>query len=182
MHEHVSSRIHPILSLSLSPSHRSAIVCVLDMEYEGDSISGMTYELDVPSFPYGFFDDVEYSKTILSISSASIRRAGGGRGAAGVGGKQTNSHGGGVISMKNGATAKKKRRDRDGDGNGGLRGSNGERNGMLFDRSRGRRLAQTMGNRWVFSRKDKHSTCWGIRFAQSMEIWSWPCDSQTVCL
>ncbi len=112
-------------SLSLS-SHRSVIVCVLDMEYEGDSISGTTYELDVPSFPYGFFDDVDYSKTILSIS-----------------------HGGGVISMKNGATAKKEWRNNDGDGSGGLRGSNGERNGMLFDRSRGRRLAQTMGNRWV---------------------------------
>jgi hypothetical protein len=112
------------------------------MAYEGDSISGTTYELDVLSFPYGFFDDVEYSKTILTISSASIKRARGGSRAAGVGGKPTNSHGGGVISMKKGATTKKERH-----GGGGLRGLSGERNGMLFDRSRGRRLAQTMGNR-----------------------------------
>ncbi len=121
---------------------RSAKVCVLDAEYEGDSISGMAYELDVPSFPNGFFDDVEYSKTILTISSASIKRVGGG------GGKPVNSHGGGVISMKKGATAKKEHGISGGNGGGGLRGSNGEKNdGMLFDRSRDRRLAQTMGNR-----------------------------------
>lgn len=91
-------------------------------EYEGDSISGITYELYTPSFPHGFFDDVEYATTDLTLSQALIKTAGG-RG----------KHGGGVIFMKNGATAAKESR-----GNGvGLRGGS----------STGRRLAPTSGNR-----------------------------------
>ena len=132
---------------------RSTVACVLDPVYEGDSISGTTYELNVSSFPYRFFYDVKYSETVLTISSASIRRARVGVDAAGVGGKPSKpasrSHGGGIISMKEGSTATKERRG-NGNGNsggGGLRGRSGEQNGMLFDRSRGRRLAQTMGNR-----------------------------------
>ncbi len=132
---------------------RPTIACVLDSIYEGDSISGTTYELDVSSFPYGFFYDVEYSETILTISSASIQRAMVGVDAVGVGGKPnkpaSRSHGGGIISMKNGTKAKKERLDNgNGNGNGGgLRGRDGVKNGMPFERSRGRRLAQTMGNR-----------------------------------
>ena len=148
----------PILIYLLSPPNphplrRPTIACVLDSIYEGDSISGTTYELDVSSFPYGFFYDVEYSETILTISSASIQRAMVGVDAVGVGGKPnkpaSRSHGGGIISMKESSTATKERRG-NGNGNGGgggLRGRSGEQNGMLFDRSRGRRLAQTMGNR-----------------------------------
>lgn len=94
-------------------------------EYEGDSISGITYELYVPSFPHNFFGDVEYSTTALTISSALIKKVGAGR-----------KHGGGIIIMKDGAKATKEFR---GNGNGvlGLRGSS----------SPGRRLAQTMGSR-----------------------------------
>ena len=109
------------------------MACVLDPEYEGDSISGITYELYTPSFPPGFFKDVEYSKTALTISKALIKMAGGG-----------SKHGGGVISMKYDATATKELR---GNGN-GLRGSsNAEENGMMSDSSTGRRLAPTVGNR-----------------------------------
>ncbi len=88
------------------------MACILDSDYEGDSISGITYELDVPSFPLGFFDDVEYSKTVLTISAAYILRAK-------SGGNPVNAasgHGGGIISMKNGATSKKERID-NGNGN-----------------------------------------------------------------
>lgn len=141
---------HLSLSLSLSllnlhSLHRSTVACVLYPEYEGDSISGMTYELDVSSFPSGFFDDVEYSKTVLTISEASILRARGGGNSA----NPAIGHGGGIISMKNGTKAKKERLDNgNGNGNGGgLRGRDGVKNGMPFERSRGRRLAQTMGNR-----------------------------------
>jgi hypothetical protein len=107
----------------------------------------------VSSFPYGFFYDVQYSETVLTISTATIRRARNGVDAAGVDGKPntsaSRSHGGGIISMKEGSTVMKERRG-NGNGNGGgggLRGRNGEQNGMMFDRSRGRRLALTMGNR-----------------------------------
>jgi hypothetical protein len=135
---------HPhliFLSISLSnpvPLHRSTKVCVLDPEYEGDSISGTTYELDESSFPSNFFHDVEYSSTILTISTASIRKSTVGR------------HGGGIVSMKKGATATKERIDSSKRVVvGGLRGSNGndDNHEMPFERSRGRRLAQTMGNR-----------------------------------
>ena len=105
--------------------HRSTVACVLDPEYEGDSISGITYELNIPSFPPGFFKDVEYSKTALTISKALIKTAEGGK------------HGGGVISMKYDATATKELR---GNGN-GLRGnSNAVEKGS-------RRLAPKGGNR-----------------------------------
>ena len=113
---------------------------MLHPEYEGDSISGITYELYTPSFPHNFFEDVEYATTDLTISAALIKTAGG-RG----------KHGGGVIFMKNGAKATKEWRGK-GKGNnngGGLRGSSiAENSGMMFaNRTTGRRLAQTTGNR-----------------------------------
>jgi hypothetical protein len=107
---------------NLDSLHRSTVACMLYPEYEGDSISGITYELYIPSFPHDFFKDVEYAATDLTISNALIKTAGAGR-----------EHGGGVIFMKNGATATKEPR-----GNGvGLRGGS----------STGRRLAPTQGNR-----------------------------------
>ena len=114
------------------------MACVLDSEYEGDSISGITYELDVSSFPPGFFKDVEYSWTNLTISSASVKRAG-----------EDDEHGGGIISMKKGATATKGRGNgiNGNDNGGGPRGGHAEKGGMMFDRSRDRGLAQKFGVR-----------------------------------
>ncbi|KAL3801468.1 hypothetical protein ACHAW5_005041 [Stephanodiscus triporus] len=119
----------------------STVACMLHPEYEGDSISGITYKLYTPSFPHNFFEDVEYATTDLTISAALIKTAGG-RG----------KHGGGVIFMKNGATATKEWRGKGkGKGNnngGGLRSSSiAENSGMMFaNRTTGRRLAQTTGN------------------------------------
>jgi hypothetical protein len=126
-------------------TQRSTKVCVLDRKYEGDDIAGTAYALDESSFPADFFDDIEYSSTVLSISTASIRKSAVGR------------HGGGIISMKKGATATKERRGGSSSERvsvvEGLRGGNVDdvntdtNSGTPFDRSRGRRLAQTKGNR-----------------------------------
>ncbi|KAL3778796.1 hypothetical protein ACHAW5_006762 [Stephanodiscus triporus] len=134
--------VHFIEPYMIDPNaeETSIKVCVVDPEYEGASISGTTYELDESSFPYNFFDDVEYSSTVLTISTASIRKSTVGR------------NGGGIISRKKGATATKERLDRSKRVVvGGLRGSNGndDNHEMPFERSRGRRLAQTMGKSFL---------------------------------
>ncbi|KAL3783672.1 hypothetical protein ACHAW5_007501 [Stephanodiscus triporus] len=117
----VKCRVILIEPLMVEPDakERSTVACMLYPEYEGDSISGITYELYTPSFPHGFFEDVDYSTTDLTISAALVKTAGAGR-----------EHGGGVIVLKNGATATKE-----------LHGK-----GMGLRGGSSRRLAPTVGN------------------------------------
>ena len=98
----------------------------MDPDREGDNIRGIAYNIDRSTLPGEFFDDVEFSQTTMTISSAELRRTNG-------------RHGGGTIVIQPGATIKKEHPNR-GQGQGSLRG-NGN--------SASRRLAQTMGNRYV---------------------------------
>ena len=90
-------RIEPLM-VDLSDEEVTSKVCVMDASYE-EGITGISYELDESTFPYGWDKDVEWSETVMTISQASVK-------------KDRGKHGGGVISVVPGATIKKEKKEK----------------------------------------------------------------------
>lgn len=98
-----------------------------------DGIAGIAYEFDESTLPYGFYKDVEFSKTTVTISAASLI-------------KPSGKYGGGKIVIQPGASIKKeKKTGKMNKGNSNLRGSSD----TLFDR----KLSQKIGDRYVERRR-----------------------------
>lgn len=104
-----------------------------------DGIARVAYEFDESTLPYGFYKDVDFSKTTVTISAASLIKKAGGK------------HGGGKIVVQPGATIKKEKKavnvignkkgKSNSNSNSNLRGSSD----TLFDR----KLSQKIGDRYV---------------------------------
>ena len=109
-------------------NNSTSTVCEMEAEYEEDNIQGMVYDIDESTFPYGFFRDVEYSETLVSVGKAKVKRNNG-------------KHGGGVLSVEPGSSLKKEKKEKK-QSPSKLRGSKSS----IFER---RQLAQTTGNRYV---------------------------------
>ena len=116
---------------SLFDLHSASTVCEMEAEYEEGNIAGVTYELDEATFPYGFFRDVEYSDTLLTISKAAVKKSNKGK------------HSGGVLAVEPGSSLKKEKPKKN-LSQGKLRGSTTASASALFHR---RDLAQTIGDR-----------------------------------
>lgn len=108
------------------PLSGTTTVCIMDAQYEEGNLGGIAYTLDEGTLPYGWAKDVEWSETVLTISKASVARSRG-------------KHGGGVISVKPGASVSKEKKKHP---QGNLRGKD---QSLFGDRY----LAQKTGERYV---------------------------------
>ena len=79
---------------------RTQTICDMEPEYEDDGLRGISYEIDEDSFPYGFFKDVDYSETLVTVGTAKVKKNNG------------RKNGGGIISVEPGSTLKKEKKEK----------------------------------------------------------------------
>jgi hypothetical protein len=134
----VLHRIEPLMIDDADDSEVTSTVCEMEAEYEEGNIQGMVYDIDESTFPYGFFRDVEYSETLVTVGKAKVKRNNG-------------KYGGGVLSVEPGSSLKKEKKEKEDkkQPTSKLRGSKSS----IFER---RQLAQTTGNRYV---QKMHDNC-----------------------